>query len=142
MWVNKANLNKANLDSADFSHANLSEANLTEANLHWTELTSANLSEANLESVIGLKFPPQNKEMITQIARILVEDSLGMDRWKFSCGDCIYCWCNALHDQDYTKQPGTRINDYAIASYVLGEEARSHFFDTNQQVLEYLKTKL
>jgi hypothetical protein len=142
----EANIIQGNFTGARLGKANFAGANLDGTNFTKASLTNANFAGANLENLFGVKFPPQNHEMIVQIAKIILENPscLNMNQWHSTCKTthCIAGWCSVLCGLEYEKQDGTRINAHAISSYVLGTEAQSHFYDSKEDALAWLRTKL
>jgi hypothetical protein len=159
----EANFSNADLYAANFSNTNLCGVNFTEAYLYGANFRGANLTganftranlklatfaESNLSDVVGLRLPAPNPELITQIAKIVLEDPSCIEQinqWfsKYQKMYTIAGWCSHLSGLHYeTQESGAVVDDSMIASYVLGAEARSHFFDTNEQAIAWLRAKL
>jgi hypothetical protein len=143
----KSEFNNGNFTDACLHQANFADAYLFKVNFTNAYLVGANFAGANLALVFGVKFPPKNHEMIAQIAKNVLSnpDVLDMDVYHSQCGTvhCIAGWCSVLCGMEYeTQENNTQVNAHTIASYVLGEEARSHFYDTTEQAIAWLKTKL
>jgi hypothetical protein len=124
------------LKEADFTKANLTGADLTGA-----DLCFANLSEANLTDVKGVKFPYRGTKILSTIASIVRADpkKLVMSNWHSSCGTahCIAGWAVYLADWEFLETD--LINTFALASYLLGSEATSHFYDSRSEALEWIQ---
>jgi hypothetical protein len=165
-WANlsKADLFEANLRGANLSKADLRGANLSKANLSWADLSKANLSEANLfeanlskadlreADLRGAKWPLAIQAqvdlgieagLLEHIARQVTRspDLLAMEHWHQPCGT-VHC----LAGHASTTERGQILEDLVSAYFagliLLGEEAASHFFDSKENALKFLKTKI
>ena len=163
-----ANLSGANLSGADLSHADLGGADLSGANLrhadlgvaylsytdlHDADLGGADLSHANLSraDLSGAKVSAELIPTAEQAAPLLAEvaaaalvcdDALDMSTWH-TCETthCIAGWAIQLAGKRgaaLEKEYGSQSAGLAL----LGAEAASHFFDTNEEAREWLRTKV
>ena len=153
-WVNLeganldgANLIGANLIGANLIGADLNGANLYGANLNGANLESANLYRANLEgaNLKGAKIDliDGHEELLKKVAEYALEeeDSLEMDTWH-TCDTthCIAGWATHLHPEG--KELEDKYGAQIAGLLLLGTEAHSHFFDSNEDAREYLKSVL
>ena len=160
-----ANLRRAHLEWADLAGADLAGANLRRANLAGANLEGVNLVGVNLEGVnlvganlaganlVGVEFEGANLEgakldyniqqgLLEQIAEIVIENpnKLEMSSWH-TCETthCLAGWACHLNNtaKELEKTHGTQI----AGLLTLGAEAHSYFFKSDEEVLEWLKTK-
>jgi hypothetical protein len=137
----KSDLRGVNFTNADLSEANFTGADLTGADLTGADLCFANLSEANLTDVKGVEFPYRSPNLLSTVASTVLADpqKLEMSNWHNSCGTahCIAGWAVVLADCRHLE---TDILDaFALASYLLGSEATSHFYNTKSEALEWIQ---
>ena len=135
-----ADLRGANLRDADLSDADLSGANLRDANLSGADLRDANLRGADLSGAkFSIPFTP-DPQLINKVAAkaLATNDALDMDIWH-TCETthCIAGWANHLHPEGRLLEHFT--SPYLAARLLLGDEAASHFFDSNDAAREWLK---
>jgi hypothetical protein len=134
-----ANLRGANLSDANLRGADLSDANLGGANLRGANLGDANLGGANLDIPVTI-YP----SLINEIAQIAhgahpkMSGKLEMENWH-TCETthCIAGWAVALHPEGKLLERFT--TTYLAGRLILGDEVASHFFDGNQDALDYLE---
>ncbi len=138
----EANLSHANLSNANLAEANLSEANLSEADCYKANLSKArvyktNLSKAKLDYKI-------EKGLLRKIAEIVLKNEtlLCMDKWHSACGTahCIAGWAVTLGKRGRVLEElyGTPVAGLLL----LGPEAHSHFYDSNEEAKNYLQSVL
>ena len=139
-YLGGANLGGANLGGADLRDAYLGGANLRGANLRGADLTGANLTGANLRGA-NLDYKLQ-EGLLGEIAAIVIADNTCLDMGIWHCGTthCLAGWACHLNDKakELEKTHGTQI----AGLLTLGAEAHSHFFDDNEEAIEWLKTKV
>ena len=141
-----ADLSYATLRRADLSGANLRDANLRDANLRDADLRSADLRRADLrgadftDAKLDYEIQPGLLENMACHA-MASHDSLQMRTWH-TCETthCIAGWACHLNDRarELEQSHGTEI----AGLLTLGAEAHSHFFDSNEQAREWLRSVL
>ena len=139
------NLEKVNLQGADLQGANLKDsylkgANLQNANLRYTTLQNVTFKGANLSDA---KIDYQIQDgLLKTIADVILKnpEQLEMRHWHTSCGTnhCLAGWACTLNETaaELEKTHGTQV----AALLTLGAEAHSHFFDSNENALKFLKS--
>ena len=153
-----ANLSGANLRWADLREATLRGANLRGANLRWADLSGANLRGADLSGAdlrganlrgasidaFAIATPEEAAPRIRAVAQaaLATPDALDMGSWH-TCDTthCIAGWAvrlagdegNALEEKFGTATAGLAL---------LGTEAASHFYDTQEKGRAWLQSKL
>jgi hypothetical protein len=136
-----ADLRGVNFTNADLKEADFTKANLTGADLTGADLCFANLSEANLTDVKGVKFPKRDPNLLSTVASTVLADpqKLIMDNWHNSCGTshCIAGWAIVLANCRHLETE--MVDAFALASYLLGSEATSHFYNTRSDALEWIQ---
>jgi hypothetical protein len=138
-----ANLAKTNLFGANLAEADLAKTNLSGANLAKTNLFGANLAEADLSGVIGLLVASDHGQRLAQVASAALEPSaLSMSDWH-ACATthCIAGWAIHLAGELGRLLEQTLGSEIA-GLYLLGPEAHSHFFDTDEKAREFLQSIL
>ena len=138
-----ANLIGANLSWANLSRANLSRANLSEADLIGANLSRANLSRANLSRIIGLVVASDAPQRLRAVAiTALKEGALEMETWH-TC-DTTHCiGGTAIHQAgEVGRLLEAAVGPEVAALMLLGVEAHSHFYDSNEQASEWLRSVL
>jgi hypothetical protein len=138
-----ANLAKADLSGANLAEANLAKANLAKANLSGANLFGANLAKADLSGVIGLLVASDHGQRLAQVASAALEPSaLSMSDWH-ACATthCIAGWAIHLAGELGRLLEQTLGSEIA-GLYLLGPEAHSHFFDTDEKAREFLQSIL
>lgn len=130
------NLSRADLMWVDFSNADLSGANLRGADLAWANLRGANLTAAMLDYQIeeGLL----QKVAQAALASDCALDMLGWQNYKGT--HCIAGW--ACHLAKNGKEMEGKYGRHIAGLLLLGAEAYSHFFDTDQDARTYLRSVL
>ena len=143
-----ADLRDANLSRAYLSYANLGGANLSGANLIGAYLRGADLSGADLSGArVGNELIPTAEQAAPLLAEVAAaalasNNSLDMSTWH-TCETthCIAGWAIQLAGKRgaaLEKEYGSQFAGLAL----LGAEAASHFFDTNEQARRWLRTKV
>ena len=132
-----ADLRDADLEGADLRDADLLDANLEGANLRGANLLGANLRGAKIDPIDG------HEELLKEVAKhaLAKDDSLEMSAWH-TCNTthCIAGWATYLHPEgaELEGQHGTGIAGLLL----LGTEAHSHFYDSNEEARKYLESVL
>jgi hypothetical protein len=163
--LRSANLSSANLRSADLSSADLSSADLRWADLRWANLSSANLRSADLSSA-DLRWadlrsargdfatPEESDAMLAKIAELVLAkpERLDMGAWHGEAWDathtpeeehsCKTTHCMAGWAQALCPVPFIRRMDAQHAGLLLIPTAVHMFHATNEEALEFLKSKL
>jgi len=145
--LRRADLRWANLRGADLRGADLRGADLRGANLRWADLRGADLRGAHLRradlrwaNLRGAKLDLEIESgLLEKIAsEALKENALDMDDWH-TCKTthCIAGWaCHlAKNGIELEKKYGAQIAGLKL----LGVEAHSHFFDSNEDARNYMK---
>lgn len=142
-----AYLRDANLRGADLQDANLRRASLRGANLQGANLQGASLRGANLQgaSLRGASLPIASDagERLQQVtASILANlDNLNTERWYSKCGTSHSLARWAIH---HAGPIGTILEElqgpYIAGLMLLGHEAASHFHDSNEEVIKWLRS--
>ncbi|HEY9885989.1 MAG TPA: pentapeptide repeat-containing protein [Vampirovibrionales bacterium] len=141
---------------ADFYKANLKGVNFQETDLRWTCFTGADLTGADLRGaklyrvclaearLKGAKIDYQIEPGLLQtVAKAALEypDSLEMVTWH-TCATthCIAGW--ACHLAENGKELEKSHDPEIAGLLLLGHEAHSHFFDSNEDAKKYLQSVL
>ncbi len=159
-----AHLRGANLRGANLTDANLAGAHLTDAHLPVAHLTGANLRGANLKGaeLRGVVFDTELELLrdvvsLEEVSRVVcaMPDRLNMADWHGDklwhngqvlgineCGTthCLAGWAihlAALKDASVLTLE-SRSTPYLIGRLLLGDEVATHFFDTDEEALDYL----
>lgn len=153
--LGNSNLTNANLRRAGLGNSNLTNADLTNADLTYARLDGVDLSGADLTGTVYAPFVGQDTAaMLQRVASHVLNspDLLIMDRWhKYSF---VADWCNTPHciagwaevffakdHPDSTENLGSMaICHHAVGRLLLGYEASTHFYDSKDEALAYLKT--
>ena len=141
--LSRANLRGADLRDADLSDADLSDADLRGADLRRADLRGADLSGANLRDADlrrAENLPLQIEDGLIQKIAIAVnadEKSLEMNTWH-TCETthCIAGW--AVNLSPNGKELEDKVGTQIAGLMLLGVEAHSHFFDSNEDGKKYL----
>ena len=147
--LSDATLSGANLNDANLSRANLSGAILIDATLSGANLNGANLSRAILRGAIlsgakGLPIAVDASERLgaAATAALAEPNALQMEAWH-TCDTthCLGGW--AIHQAG----PLGAVLEGALgapiaALLLLGPEAQSHFWDSNEDARVYLQSVL
>lgn len=134
----RADLSDADLSDADLSRANLSDADLSRADLSRANLSHADLRCADLSDAANLNLQIEDG-LIQKIAIAVNADkkALEMGRWH-TCDTthCIAGWAVTLakNGKELEEKYGTQIAGLML----LGVDAHSHFFDSNEDGKAYL----
>jgi len=160
--LDHANFSYSNLSECDISNSSLRYANLENANLDYCNLSNSDLTGVNMVDIITFK----NANLINTILDYQIEEGLlekvahtilnQPDRfdmkWWHSYYDeeddnlnecntihCIAGWAVTLSDKG--KQLEDKLNSTELAGLLLlGNEAHSHFFDSDEQAIKWLKS--
>ena len=102
--------------------------------------SGANLRDADLsDAKFSIPFTP-DPQLINKVARaaLATNDALEMDAWH-TCETthCIAGWSIHLHPEGKLLEHFT--SPYLAARFLLGDEAASHFDDSNDAAREWLK---
>ena len=139
-YLGGANLEDAYLGDAYLRDAYLGGAYLGGANLGGAYLGGAYLGGAYLGGA-NLDYKLQ-EGLLGEIAAIVIADNTCLDMGIWHCGTthCLAGWACHLNDKakELEKTHGTQI----AGLLTLGAEAHSHFFDDNEEAIEWLKTKV
>ena len=131
-----AYLTGANLTGANLTGANLTGANLIRVNLTGADLTGANLTGAHCD---GVKIAPVDG-LIQQVAEAALAspDALYMGSWhKCDTAHCIAGWAIHLSGQrGYELEE--KLGSSSAGMVLLGVDAATHFYDTNENAREWL----
>jgi uncharacterized protein YjbI with pentapeptide repeats len=148
-----ANLNWANLDGANLNWASLDGANLDRASLNWASLHGANLNGANLhgaslhganlEEVTGIAIAADAPQRLKAVAAAALQDgALEMRTWH-TCDTthCLGGWL--IHQAGEAGRLLQAAVGPGVAGLMLGGiEAHSHFYDSNEAAVEWLRSVL
>jgi len=142
--LRNADLRNADLRSANLRNANLSSANLSSANLSSADLRNADLRNADLSDAEGLIIASDAADRLKAVAAnaLATDAALEMETWH-ACNTthCIAGW--AIH---LAGEPGRLLEELhgpAIAGLMLlGAEAHSHFYDSNEDARKWLQEVL
>ena len=134
--LRNANLRNANLRNANLNDADLSGADLSGADLQGANLAAANLTGATLDLCI-------EEGLLGKIAGIVLHDEMALEMSSYHTCDTVHCiagWACRLSERGEKLEAkyGTQIAGLML----LGVEAHSHFFDENEEAVEWLKTKV
>jgi len=139
-----ADLRNADLRSADLSGADLSGADLRSADLRSAVLSGAVLRSAVLSGTEGLIIASDAADRLKAVAvnALATDAALEMGAWhKCNTTHCIAGW--AIH---LAGEPGRlleQLHSPAIAGLMLlGAEAHSHFYDSNEDARKWLQEVL
>lgn len=136
-----ADLRDADLASANLVGANLEGADLAGAELLFANLTGANLCDANLSDAKGLPVVADAPERLRAVAAAVLAapETLDMDEWHCGTTHCLAGM--AIHQAgELGALLETLHGPYLAGVYLLGTEAASHFYDSNENALEWLRT--
>jgi uncharacterized protein YjbI with pentapeptide repeats len=146
--LSSANLSGANLCGANLCGANLSGANLSDANLSDADLSSANLSGANLSGAIlsgakGLPIAADHLQRLRAVASEVLSNhqNLDMKNWHNDCGTahCLAGW--AIHQAGTLGEVLEKLHGpYMAGLLLLGADAAAHFYDSNEEAIEWLQS--
>ena len=144
--LSRANLSGADLSGANLSGANLSGANLSWADLNWADLSRANLnwadlSWANLSNVTGLTIAQDAPQRLqSAAAAALMPGALDMSAWH-TC-DTTHCiGGTAIHQAgECGRLLEAAVGPHVAGLMLLGVEAHRHFYDTNKDATEWLRS--
>lgn len=138
----KPNLSWANLSWADLGGADLSEANLSEADLRGAEIPNREWMRGlvSLSEVAGVVLAhPERLEMGEWHSDS--EWKNGVAKPVEACGTthCIAGWAEHLAALKDPRILEVKMHSYLIGRLILGDEAASHFYDSNEDAIAYLE---
>lgn len=161
-----ANLEEANLRGANLEGANLEGVNFCGADLRRADLSRADLSRANLEGVnlyrvdlAGANFGPVYIDIpvtLEEVRAVILanKDRLNMESWHGDdewhngvakpvndCGTthCVAGWAHHLAALKRPELLDPKVNVYLVGRLALGDAAAEHFFDDEEEALEWLE---
>ncbi len=148
-----ANLSGANLSGANLSGANLFGANLIDAILFGANLSGANLFGANLIDAIlfganlidavGLPIADDAPQRLQAVAAAVLDGdgaTLAMGNWH-TCDTthCLAGW--AIHQAGTIGKTLESLHGPHMAGLLLlGHEAAGHFYDSDKEATEWLRS--
>jgi len=140
-YFTDANLERADFTSCTLDHCCLLHANLDRADFDNCRFIRTTLRGLTLKNALRQHTTPQQHELLLRIARHLRANPefLVMDEWHSNCGTthCLAGWAIAMSSEGPTLEwfVGAENAGY----YLLGAEALSHFYDSEDEVLDYLR---
>lgn len=155
-------LRRANLEGANLRYANLRYADLRDAEVRGADLRGADLRDAFLKRVklrdayldeMYLDIPVT----LSEVREVILShrDRLNMRNWHVDedwhngkakpvdeCGTahCIAGWAHHLAALRRPELLDEKVNVYLVGQLALGDEAAEHFFDSNDEALEWLES--
>ena len=122
--------------------ANLSGANLIGANLSGANLSGANLSGANLSGAIGLPIADDAPSRLLAVARAALASPNALEMGAWHTCETTHCVCG------WAEHLGGSLAKLIIEQFgndvgglmLLGVEAHSYFYSTNDQAREFLQS--
>jgi len=138
-----ASLSGANLFGANLSGASLIDANLSGANLRGANLSDANLFGANLSGAVGLPIADDAPQRLQAVAAAVLDGdgaTLAMGCWH-TCDTthCLAGW--AIHQAGTIGKTLESLHGPHMAGLLLlGHEAASHFYDSDKEAIEWLRS--
>ena len=138
-----ANLSGADLRGADLSGADLSGADLSGANLSGANLSFADLRFANLRGADGLIIAGDAPQRLRAVAAAaLQEGALEMETWH-TCPTTHCIGGTAIHQAgEVGRLLEAAVGPEVAALMLLGVEAYSHFYDSNEEAAKWLQSVL
>jgi hypothetical protein len=135
-------LRGADLGGANLRGANLRGADLWGANLRGANLRGADLQDVDLRGALGLTVACDASIRLANVAAAVLAapESLEMDDWHHcNTVHCLAGW--AIHQAGVLGQLLEDVHGpYMAGLMLLGIEAAAHFYDSNDQALEWLRT--
>ena len=128
-------------DNSTGQQVNLSRADLSDANLSRAALSGANLSDANLSDVSGLIIAQDALQRLQSVAvAALLPGALDMTAWhKCETTHCIAG--TAIHQAgEVGRLLEAAVGSHVAALMLLGVEAHRHFYDSNEDAAEWLRS--
>ena len=150
--LREANLSGADLIRADLKGANLGGADLREANLRLADLHGADLRGADLRraymlkaningAIFGEDVPSYDATLLPRIKEIVLAnaDSLDMKTWH-ACATthCLAGWAIYFAGIELLED---KYPPHVLGARLLGHEAEKHFYDSNEEVIEWLQSQ-
>jgi hypothetical protein len=141
--LRRAVLRGAVLSGAVLCDAVLRRADLSGAVLSGAVLSGADLSGADLSGAIGLPIVADAADRLQQVATTVLANPtvLTMGLWHSECGTvhCLAGW--AIHLAGPIGATLEALHGPHMAGLLLlGTEAAAHFYDGNEEVLEWLRS--
>ena len=137
-----ADLGGANLQDVDLQDVDLRGADLGGANLRGANLRGADLQDVDLRGALGLTVACDASIRLANVAAAVLAapESLEMDDWHHcNTVHCLAGW--AIHQAGVLGQLLEDVHGpYMAGLMLLGIEAAAHFYDSNDQALEWLRT--
>ena len=137
-----ADLGGANLQDVDLQDVDLRGADLWGANLRGANLRGADLQDVDLRGALGLTVACDASIRLANVAAAVLAapESLEMDDWHHcNTVHCLAGW--AIHQAGVLGQLLEDVHGpYMAGLMLLGIEAAAHFYDSNDQALEWLRT--
>ena len=137
-----ANLQDANLQDAVLRCANLLSADLRGVNLRGADLLNADLRGANLRGALGIAVVSDASIRLANVAATVLAapESLEMCDWHYcDTAHCLAGW--AIHQAGALGKLLESVHgSYMAGLMLLGPEAATHFYDSNDQALKWLRT--
>ena len=138
-----ARLSWARLSWAELSGADLREANLSGAELSGADLREAELSGAELSGAKGLPIAADAPSRLQAVAAQVLSnpDCLRMNLWHSNCGTthCLAGW--AIHQAGPIGATLEALHGAHLAGLLLlGHDAAARFYQSNDEVLQWLRT--
>ena len=140
--MREANLRGANLSQSNLSMANLRGADLSESNLSLANLWGAIMREANLrDAIFADDVPSYDPTLLPKIKEIVLAnaDSLEMEQWH-TC-DTTHCLAGWAIHLAGVKSLEDKYPPHLLGARLLGHQAAKHFYNTNQEVIEWLQSQ-
>jgi hypothetical protein len=141
--LRRADLRRADLRGANLREVDLSEADLRGADLRGANLSGANLSGANLSEAKGLPIAADAPARLQAVAAQVLSTPccLQMNSWHSDCGTshCLAGW--AIHQAGPIGATLERLHGAHLAGLLLlGHDAAARFYQSNDEVLQWLRT--
>ena len=151
--LSDANLQGADLSGTDLSGANLRAANLRGTDLRGTYLRAAYLRWSDLDGALFDDVYTDIPVTLSEVRDLILShvDRLNMNTWHSDnhwrdkpvdeCGTshCVAGWTHHLASLKRPKLLASKINTWLVGRMALGEEAASHFYDSDEEALNWLK---
>ena len=139
----RADLRGADLSGADLSEADLRGADLSRADLRGADLSGANLRGADLREAKGLPITADAPSRLQAVAAQVLSnpDCLRMNLWHSNCGTthCLAGW--AIHQAGPIGATLEALHGAPLAGLLLlGHDAAARFYQSNDEVLQWLRT--
>jgi hypothetical protein len=139
-----------NLTKVNFTNADLINSCFIDVDMDTVILTNANVSGIRLpmtkmpKQILKCKgFPEEivkNDNLLKEIAAIVLNDNEALEMFSWHTSDTIHCmagWAIHLHPQGYQIEAAS--TTVIAAKLLLGDEAESYFYVSNEEAIELLK---